>query len=53
MKLVPASHVLFGTDYPYRTSKEDVDGLSGCGLRPAELRAIGRDNAVALLPHTA
>ena len=53
MKLVPAAHVLFGTDYPYRTSKEDVDGLNSCGLRPAELQAIGRDNALALLPHTA
>jgi predicted TIM-barrel fold metal-dependent hydrolase len=53
MKLVPASHVLFGTDYPYRKSKEDVDGLDTCGLRPAELQAIGRTNALALLAHTA
>jgi predicted TIM-barrel fold metal-dependent hydrolase len=44
---------LFGTDYPYRLSKEDVDGLAGCGLRPADLQAIGRANALALLPHTA
>jgi 6-methylsalicylate decarboxylase len=49
MKLVPAAHVLFGTDYPYRQSKEDVDGLATCGLRPAELQAIGRTNALALL----
>jgi 6-methylsalicylate decarboxylase len=50
MKLVPSSHVLFGTDFPYRFSSENVTGLSGCGLRAGDLQAIGRQNALALLP---
>ena len=27
-KLVPSAQILFGTDYPYRTSPETVQGLS-------------------------
>lgn len=49
-KLVPVSQVLFGTDYPYRTCEEHVANLAQCGFAPAELRAIERDNAVAMLP---
>jgi predicted TIM-barrel fold metal-dependent hydrolase len=51
VKLVPASHILFGTDFPYRKSIENVEGLASCGIRPAELQAIGRQNAIALLQH--
>jgi predicted TIM-barrel fold metal-dependent hydrolase len=50
MELVPASHILFGTDYPYRRSSEDVTGLAGCGLNPRDLQAIARQNALTLLP---
>jgi predicted TIM-barrel fold metal-dependent hydrolase len=50
MKLVPASHVLFGTDYPYRRCTEDVTGLAGCGLHAGDLQAIARQNALTLLP---
>jgi predicted TIM-barrel fold metal-dependent hydrolase len=50
LKLVPVSHVLFGTDFPYRFSSENVSGLAGCGLRKAELAAIDRNSALALLP---
>lgn len=49
MKLVPASHVLFGTDFPYRTSAEDVAGLAGCGLHAGDLQAIARQNTLTLL----
>jgi len=49
MKLVPASHVLFGTDFPYRHSSENVTGLAGCGLHAADLQAIARQNALTLL----
>ncbi len=50
MRLVPTSHILFGTDFPYRFSSENVTGLAGCSLRAADLQAISRQNAVALLP---
>jgi predicted TIM-barrel fold metal-dependent hydrolase len=50
MKLIPTSHLLFGTDFPYRLSSENVAGLASCGLRAGDLGAINRQNAVALLP---
>ena len=49
MKLVPTSHVLFGTDFPYRHSSENVTGLAGCGLHAGDLQAIARLNAQKLL----
>jgi predicted TIM-barrel fold metal-dependent hydrolase len=50
-RVVPTSQIVFGTDYPYRTASEHVEGLRDCGLfGPDELRAIGRDNALRLLP---
>jgi predicted TIM-barrel fold metal-dependent hydrolase len=50
MKLVNVSQVLFGSDYPYRTGEDHVKGLADYGFSPADLRAIGRDNAVRLMP---
>ncbi len=50
LKLVPASHVVYGTDYPFRTSIDHVKGLAEYGFSAGDLRAIERDNAVALLP---
>lgn len=52
-QLVPVSQVLFGTDYPYRTAVEHVANLAACGFGPAELRAVERDNAAAMLPRYA
>jgi predicted TIM-barrel fold metal-dependent hydrolase len=49
-ELVPATQILFGTDYPYRTPEETAQGLSGCGFSAAELRQIDCDNALRLLP---
>lgn len=51
MKLVNVSQVLFGSDYPYRTGEDHVKGLIAYGYTDADLRAIGRDNAVRLMPH--
>jgi predicted TIM-barrel fold metal-dependent hydrolase len=49
-KIVPTSHVLFGTDYPYLTMEENVGGLKSAGVyTAAELALIDRPNAVALL----
>ena len=50
-KVAPVSQIVFGTDYPFRTSEEHVRNLKECGVfNAAELRAIHRDNALKLLP---
>ena len=51
-RLVPISQVLFGTDFPFRTSVDHVQGLAAYGLTASDLRAIEYDNARRLLPHT-
>jgi 6-methylsalicylate decarboxylase len=49
--VAPVSQFLFGTDWPHLTTAEHVTGLAECGVfNEAELRAIGRDNALRLLP---
>jgi 6-methylsalicylate decarboxylase len=49
-KLVPASHIVFGTDFPYRNAAEHVKGLADYGFAAGDLQAIERDNAVRLMP---
>jgi predicted TIM-barrel fold metal-dependent hydrolase len=49
-RLVPASQVVFGTDFPYRTAADHVKGLAAWGFSAGDLRAIERDNAVRLMP---
>ncbi len=49
-KLVPASQIVFGSDYPYRTGEDHVKGLLEYGFSAADLRAIERENALRLLP---
>jgi predicted TIM-barrel fold metal-dependent hydrolase len=49
-KLVDVSQILFGSDYPYRTGADHVKGLAVYGFSAADLQAIGRDNALRLLP---
>ena len=49
-KLVPLSHMLFGTDYPFARGETVAGGLGKFGFSPAVLRAIERDNALALFP---
>jgi predicted TIM-barrel fold metal-dependent hydrolase len=48
-KMVAVSQILFGTDYPYRTSEEHVRGLAGL-FGPEDLAKIERENAQRLLP---
>ena len=48
-KLVPVSQIVFGSDYPYRTPIEHVDGLAR-HFDAADLMAIERTNAVRILP---
>jgi predicted TIM-barrel fold metal-dependent hydrolase len=49
-KVVPTSQVVFGTDFPFRTTRLHVDNLAQCGFTSQELRAIYRENALRLLP---
>jgi predicted TIM-barrel fold metal-dependent hydrolase len=49
LKIASVSQVLYGTDFPFRTSIEHVEGLRTCGFSAAELNAIERDNALQLL----
>jgi 6-methylsalicylate decarboxylase len=49
-KVVPMSHILFGTDYPFAQADTVASGLAGYGFAPADLRAIERDNALELFP---
>ena len=49
-KLVAASQILYGSDYPYRTGPDTVKGLTAYGFSEADMKAIGRDNAVKLIP---
>jgi predicted TIM-barrel fold metal-dependent hydrolase len=47
---VPDSQILFGTDFPYLTIGQNLDGLRKLGLSPAQMSAITRDNGVRLIP---
>jgi predicted TIM-barrel fold metal-dependent hydrolase len=50
-KIAPVSQIVFGTDYPFRTSLEHVKNLKECGVfTAAELRAIERENGSRILP---
>jgi predicted TIM-barrel fold metal-dependent hydrolase len=49
-KLVPVSQIVFGTDYPFRTSLDHVKNLKQCGVfNAAELRAIEQGNIRKML----
>jgi predicted TIM-barrel fold metal-dependent hydrolase len=50
LAFVPVSQVLFGSDYPYLTIAQNLDGFAALGLGGAERRAIDRGNAERLLP---
>ena len=49
-KVVPMAHMLFGTDYPFAQAGTVAKGLADYHFMPADLRAIARDNALALFP---
>lgn len=48
LELVPTSHILFGSDWPYRSPEETALGLAT--LDPSIRQAIERTNALPLLP---
>jgi 6-methylsalicylate decarboxylase len=49
-KLAGSSQIVFGSDFPFGTIVNIVDGLRTCGFSPDELRGIDRENAVRILP---
>jgi len=53
LKFVPVSQVLFGSDYPYYTLEQNVEGLADIQLSQAERQAIDRGNAARLMPRFA
>jgi 6-methylsalicylate decarboxylase len=50
LQLVPVEQVLFASDYPYRTSEDNVKGLIAYGFSDGDLNTIWRDNAMRLIP---
>ncbi len=50
LAFAPASQVLFGSDYPYLTIAQNLDGFAALRLDAADRRAIDRGNAERLLP---
>ena len=54
LNMVDASHVLFGTDFPFvRAVNGVIDGIARSSLKPQEIRLIERENALALFPRLA
>jgi predicted TIM-barrel fold metal-dependent hydrolase len=53
LKLVPMSQIVFGSDYPLRSAEASVKAMTELGFSAADLRAIDRENALALLPRLA
>jgi len=49
LKLVPASKVTYGTDYPY-FGLDQMKSLEQLGLSAGDLKAIGSENAISLIP---
>ena len=49
MKLVPTSKITYGTDYPY-FGLDQMKSLEQLGLDAGDLKAIGSENAIRLLP---
>ena len=48
LDIVPMSHLLFGTDFPFWAPETTIKGLAGLKLSAADLQAIERDNALKL-----
>jgi predicted TIM-barrel fold metal-dependent hydrolase len=49
-RLMPADHIVYGSDFPAASPLLTDQGLEGFGLTPAALRQIDRDNALRLMP---
>lgn len=50
LKLVPATQVMFGTDFPWGSAGPSLKGLDSLGLSEADVRAIKYESAQRLFP---
>jgi len=50
MKLIPLTQIVFGSDFPYYTQKENVAGLEKLGLSDDILKKFYYENAYRLAP---
>jgi 6-methylsalicylate decarboxylase len=50
LDIVPMSHLLFGSDFPFWSPETTIKGLADLNLPAADLAAIERGNALKLLP---
>ncbi len=48
--LVPTTQILFGSDNPFVPLADTAEGITQLGLSADDLRRIGRENALALVP---
>ncbi len=53
LDVLPMSHLLYGSDYPFWAPEATIKGLAELKLAAADLRAIERDNALKLMPRLA
>jgi predicted TIM-barrel fold metal-dependent hydrolase len=53
LKEIPISQIMFGTDYPYVTGRQNVGPLESDGLTFDDLTAIESGNAMRLIPRLA
>ena len=53
MAMAPASQIVFGSDYPYFSLEENVEGLAKITMSAAERHAINRGNAARIMPQYA
>jgi predicted TIM-barrel fold metal-dependent hydrolase len=50
-EVIPTSQFVFGSDFPYRGSAPQIEGLKSCGVfTPGELEAVARGNFAAIAP---
>lgn len=50
MAAVPMTQIVFGSDYPYFTLEENVEGLAKLSMTAADRQAINRGNLARILP---
>jgi predicted TIM-barrel fold metal-dependent hydrolase len=50
LDIVPMTHLLYGSDYPFWAPEVTIKGLAELKLSAADLLAIERENALRLLP---
>jgi predicted TIM-barrel fold metal-dependent hydrolase len=48
--LVPTTQILFGSDHPFVPLGDTAEGITQLGFSEDDLRSIGHENALALLP---